>query len=231
MAKLNTSEALTTLMSLKPTSALLLTPQGNSAGADEKEAVSYTEREVDANDLQKGDLVKVLRGGKVPADGVVAWGEASVDESMLTGESMPVSKRVGDRVIGSTILQEGLVHVRVTHVGEESTLSQILTLMEDAVATKAPIQDYADAVRLASLPASFSWSLLTLVRHVSQLSGKLVPFVVLASLVTFVVWYMVVSFASLPADYIPENQTDFLFAFGFALAVMGNFCRSLSFLR
>jgi Cu+-exporting ATPase len=150
MAKLRTSEALTTLMSLKPTTAILLTFKANPADgmSPTVKQNDVTEQEIDANLLEKNDIVKVLRGTKIPADGVVVSGDGSVDEAMLTGESMPVTKQTGDNVIGSTVLLEGMLHVRVTHVGEESTLSQILALMEDAVASKAPIQAYADQVRL-----------------------------------------------------------------------------------
>ncbi len=181
---MRTSEALTSLMNLKPTVATLLTfrerlpseeePASASASASDSKSDAPTpnpkakskyatvsaadaafyvpsnieaEVEVDANSLQPGDVVKVLRGTKIPSDGVVVWGSGSVDESMLTGESMPVIKgKAGDAVIGSTVLGEGLLHVRVTTTGEQSTLAQILSLMEDAVASKAPIQAFADQV-------------------------------------------------------------------------------------
>jgi Cu+-exporting ATPase len=80
--------------------------------------------------LQAGDIVKVIRGSKVPADGVVAFGTSSMDQSFITGESMPVLKNIGDVVIGGSVNQDGMIRVKVTKVGEQSTLASILRLLE-----------------------------------------------------------------------------------------------------
>lgn len=92
------------------------------------------------------DLVKVVRGGRVPTDGVIVRGNSNIDESMITGESIPVQKTVGDAVIGSTVNEDGMLIVKVTKMGDESMLANIVRLMEDAQASKAPIQAFADKV-------------------------------------------------------------------------------------
>jgi len=89
----------------------------------------------------------VVRGQRIPADGKVAFGSSSVDESMITGESMPVNKKVGDPVVGGTVNQEGTLIVEITKVGDETVLRNIIKLMEDAASSKAPIQEVADKVR------------------------------------------------------------------------------------
>lgn len=150
-AKGSTGDAITALMALAPRTALLL--QGRR------------EREVDAKLLLQGDLVKVLPGAKIPADGVVAWGESAVDESALTGESLPIPKKVGDEVIGGTVNHGSVLHVRLTTVGENSALSQIVGLVEQAQSQRAPVQEFAD-----------------------RISGVFVPVVMTLSLLTFILW-------------------------------------------
>ncbi len=102
--------------------------------------------------VQPGDLMVVLPGEKIPTDGVVETGASSVDESMLTGESMPVGKQVGDRVFGATVNQEGRMVVRATAVGSETALAAIVALVEAAQASKAPIQRLADRVSSVFVP-------------------------------------------------------------------------------
>ncbi len=142
------------------------------------------EREVAASRVKPGDVVLVRAGEKIPVDGEVIEGEAAVDESMLTGESLPVDKTNGDEVSGATINSSGRLLVRATRVGSETVLSQIVRLVEEAQADKAPIQRLADAV-----------------------SNIFVPAVILISLVTFLVWTLVVG-------------ASFLFAFKMAIAVL-----------
>lgn len=138
MAKGQTSEAITKLMDLSPVTATLLTRPTN---VDDGE---FVEREIDSRLVQRGDVIKVLPGGKVAADGVVSWGQSHVNESMLTGEAKPVVKREGDRVTGGTLNIDGVMHVKVTHIGSESTLMQIVRLVEAAQMARAPVQKFAD---------------------------------------------------------------------------------------
>ena len=114
-----------------------------------------------------GDRVIVRPGEKIPVDGVVVSGASSVDESMLTGESLPVAKAEGDKVIGATLNKQGLLHFEATAVGRQTALAQIIKLVEQAQGSKAPIQ-----------------------RIVDQVSGYFVPAVIVLAVLTFVVWYL-----------------------------------------
>jgi P-type Cu+ transporter len=104
------------------------------------------EKEIDASLVQPGDALKVLPGSKVPADGIVIWGSSHVDESMVTGESVPITKEVSSLVIGGTINLHGILHIQATKVGPGTVLSQIISLVETAQMSKAPIQKFADYV-------------------------------------------------------------------------------------
>lgn len=115
-----------------------------------------------------GDIVLVRPGEKIPVDGIIKTGHSTVDESMLTGESIPVDKKVGDEVIGATINKEGVFEFEASKVGKDTALAQIVRLVEEAQASKAPIQRFAD-----------------------RISGIFVPAVVGAALVTFLVWYFI----------------------------------------
>lgn len=107
---------------------------------------------VDPADLRPGDRVLILPGEKVPTDGIIVGGASSLDESMLTGESAPIDKTVGDEVFGATVNQQGRLEVDVTRVGSETTLAQIVRLVEEAQATKAPVQRLADRVSSVFVP-------------------------------------------------------------------------------
>lgn len=96
--------------------------------------------------VQPGDALKVLPGTKVTADGLVIWGSSYVNESMVTGESVPVLKEVDSPVIGGTINLNGVLHVQATKVGSDAVLNQIISLVETAQMSKAPIQKFADFV-------------------------------------------------------------------------------------
>ena len=113
-------------------------------------ATIYTEdgstREVPAELLHPGDVVRVVPGEKIAADGVVERGQSAVDESMITGESVPVEKKARSQVIGGTVNGSGTFDFVVTRAGKDTSLSQIVTLVQDAQVSKAPIQDYADKV-------------------------------------------------------------------------------------
>jgi len=107
---------------------------------------------VDVSDVSVGDTVIVLPGEKIPTDGRVGRGTTNIDESMLTGESAPVEKAIGDDVFGATINQQGRIEIEVTKVGEATALAQIVRLVEDAQATKAPVQRLADRVSAVFVP-------------------------------------------------------------------------------
>ena len=123
--------------------------------------------DIPVEEVVKGDLVIVRPGEKIPVDGIVENGHSSVDESMLTGESIPVEKNVGDKVVGATMNKNGSLEFRATNVGSETALAQIIRLIEDAQGSKAPIQDYAD-----------------------RESAWFVPAVILVACFTFAVWYI-----------------------------------------
>lgn len=127
-----TSEAIRKLMSLQPKIARVLR--------------DGSEREIPAEAVQVGDIVIVRPGERIPVDGVVLEGYSAVDESMITGESMPVEKKAGDEVIGGTLNKTGAFQFRATKVGGETALAQIIKLVEDAQTSKAPIQKLADWV-------------------------------------------------------------------------------------
>lgn len=152
-AKAKTSDAIGALVALRPSTATVLRD-----GA---------ETEVDTADLQRGDRIVVRAGGTVPVDGRVIEGGGSVDESALTGESMPVQKAVGDKVTGATVMKTGYMVFEATEVGEDTTLSQIIRLMEEAASTKAPIARMAD-----------------------KISGVFVPVVISIAVVAFIAWML-----------------------------------------
>src|SRR3990170_3051032 len=127
-----TSEAIRKLMKLQPKIARVL--RGD------------VEDEVPADEVEVGDVVLVRPGESVPVDGIVREGYSAVDESMLTGESLPVEKKAGDNVIGGTLNRTGAFKFKATRVGKETALAQIIKLVEDAQASKAPIQKLADWV-------------------------------------------------------------------------------------
>ncbi len=114
--------------------------------------VDGREVEVAAEDLSPGDVMVVRPGESVPTDGVVLEGESTVDESMATGESLPVSKAAGDEVIGATINQAGLLKIEATKVGKDTFLSQVIKLVEECQGTKVPIQEFADRITGVFVP-------------------------------------------------------------------------------
>ncbi|WP_409343265.1 heavy metal translocating P-type ATPase [Paenibacillus sp. MBLB4367] len=155
LAKGRTSEAIKTLMGLQAKTALVVR--------------NGEEMTVPVEQVMTGDVVLVKPGDKVPVDGEVIEGVSSVDESMLTGESIPVAKSAGDAVIGATINKNGALRIRATKVGKETALAQIIKVVEEAQGSKAPIQRVADVI-----------------------SGIFVPIVVGIAVITFLVWYFAV---------------------------------------
>jgi Cu+-exporting ATPase len=120
------------------------------------------EVEVAIEDVQVGDVMVVRPGEKVPTDGVILEGESAVDESMATGESMPVNKHPGDEVIGATVNQEGLLKVQAAKVGRDTFLAQVIKMVEQAQGSKVPIQEFADRVTGVFVPVVMGVALLTL---------------------------------------------------------------------
>lgn len=150
-SKGKTTDALKSLMKLAPKTAVIL-----------KDGVEET---VVIEEVQKGDVFVVRPGENIPVDGIVLEGNSAVNESALTGESIPVDKEVGDKVSAATVNQSGFIRCEATRVGEDTTLSQIIQMVSDAAATKAPIAKVADKV-----------------------SGVFVPAVIGIAIVTFVIW-------------------------------------------
>lgn len=147
ISKGRTTDALKGLIKLRPVTAVLYE--------------NGTEREVGISEVKPGDIFAVKPGESIPADGVVVFGSSSVDESALTGESIPVDKEEGSQVSAATINTSGYIRCRATRVGEDTTLSQIIKTVSDAAATKAPIARTADRVSGIFVPAVIGLSVLT----------------------------------------------------------------------
>ncbi len=147
LAKGRTSEAIKKLMSLQAKTARVV------RGGEEME--------ISTDQVLTGDIVLVRPGEKIPVDGVVLEGRSAVDESMLTGESMPVEKGPGDAVIGATLNKLGMLRFEATKVGKETALAQIIRLVEDAQGSKAPIQKLADRVSAVFVPVVIGIATLT----------------------------------------------------------------------
>ncbi|MDP4118081.1 MAG: heavy metal translocating P-type ATPase, partial [Bacillota bacterium] len=156
VAKGKTSEAIKKLIGLKAKTA--------------KVERNGKEMDIPVDEVEKADIIIVRPGEKIPVDGVITEGNSSVDESMLTGESLPVEKNVGETVIGATINKFGTFKFKATKVGKETALAQIIKMVEDAQGSKAPIQKIADRV-----------------------SGVFVPVIIGIAALTFVVWFFVVN--------------------------------------
>ena len=213
-AKGKTSEAIRKLASLQPSTATIVEVHGEGVTSPDDDfadvaapafqslaaAVSAAgpenEREVDTALLQRGDVASVFPGAHFPADGIVLCGKTAADESMITGESMPVSKSPGDGVIGGTVNRSGMVLVLARGVGADSMLSKVVRLIEDAQVAKAPIQAYADKV-----------------------SAVFVPAIVVIATVTWVTWFSLASAGALPSKW-TDVEGEFLFSFLFAITVL-----------
>ncbi len=153
-SKAKTNDAIKKLMGLVPKTAIILDDNGN-------------EKEIDIENVSVGDIVVVKPGSKIPVDGIIVDGKTAVDESMLTGESIPVEKNVGDRIIGASINKNGTVKFKAEKVGKDTALAGIIRLVEEAQGSKAPIAKLADIV-----------------------SGYFVPTVFFIALAASVIWYV-----------------------------------------
>ena len=149
-AKKKTSEAINKLMDLKPKTAVKVLPDGSVT-------------EISADDVKEGDILEVKSGQTVPVDGVVVSGRCAVDESAVTGESVPAAKETGDTVIGATTLTGGYVRMQATKVGEGTVIARIIKLVDDATSSKAPVAKTADKVAGIFVPAVILIALVTLV--------------------------------------------------------------------
>ncbi|KJD99690.1 Cu2+-exporting ATPase [Cryptococcus gattii NT-10] len=175
IAKGKTSAALTDLLSLTPSSATIYADPPAEGGLPDSSAQT---RKIPTELVQVGDVVLLVPGEKIPADGTVLSGSTSVDESMVTGEALPMPKTAGSQVIGGTVNGLGTITFRVTRAGADTALSQIVKLVEEAQTSKAPIQQFAD-----------------------RIAGIFVPIVISLSLTTFVIWMIIShfwSYGSLP---------------------------------
>ncbi|XP_074337975.1 copper-transporting ATPase RAN1-like isoform X2 [Apium graveolens] len=189
LAKGKTSDAIKKLVELAPATAVLL--------LKDKGGKIIGEKEIDALLIHPGDVLKVIPGTKIPVDGVVVWGTSYVNESMVTGEAISVSKEVNCSVIGGTINLHGSLHVKATRVGSDTVLSQIVSMVETAQMSKAPIQKFADYV-----------------------ASIFVPTVIVFSMLTFAGWYIGGVLGSYPEEWLPENGNHFVFALMFAISVV-----------
>jgi Cu+-exporting ATPase len=165
VSKGRTGEAIKKLMGLAPKTALIL-KTGPSGEA--------TEAEIPIGEVIPGDIVVVKPGAKIPVDGMVIWGTSSVDESMLTGESMPVDKKAGDKVYGATVNANGLIRFRAEKVGGDTALAGIIKLVEDAQGSKAPIAQLADIVSGYFVPIVCAIALSALIAWFAAASAGLV---------------------------------------------------------
>ena len=204
LAVRRTSQALTHLLKLQPKTAIkVVIPVTNSSKKwNPLNNDPYREEIVPVTAIDTGDIVKILKGSSIPADGILRFGEMTVDESMITGESSPVLKTLGSVVLGGTICAEasqkaGASFVEVTGVGSNTALSQILQLVQDAQNRQVPIQDFADKV-----------------------AGIFVPTVVCLSALTFVVWYFLIQIGVVPLSLLPMDESPMTFSLLFGISCL-----------
>ncbi|OBZ85980.1 Copper-transporting ATPase 2, partial [Choanephora cucurbitarum] len=205
LAKGKTAETITKLMDLQPEKAILIETQRDdveSSAARDGDGNFVdrivSEREIESKDIQVGDILKINAGGRIPCDGKVWRGSSTADESMITGESIPVIKNKGDNVITATINLTAPIYVRAVRVGSDTTLSRIIQLVQDAQASpKAPIEQMAD-----------------------NISSIFVPIVILLALITFIVWEVLSIKNMYPDSWLPAGENKTLFSLMLAVTVL-----------
>jgi len=188
VSKSRTSAALDELMQLQPDRATLITK--------DRETGVAMEEEIDTRLVQISDNIKVIRGARIPVDGIVIEGTSAVDESLITGESLPVTKRANDPVIGGTINTDATLLIRATNVGADTVLAKIVDLVETAQTNRAPVQAFAD-----------------------QIARHFVPCVLGLSLVVFLVWFVLAETGVVPVEW-RKSESPFFFSFMFGISVM-----------
>jgi Cu+-exporting ATPase len=193
IAKGKTSSALVKLMDLQPNTATAVEFEEDEAKWENK----LYETEVDISTVRLGDIIKVIPGGRVPVDGIIVKGSTSIDESMITGESVPVAKNVESAVIGGTVNIDGLVYIRTTRTSERSVLTSIAKLVEDAQSQKPRLQAIAD-----------------------RISSYFVPFVIALSIITLLVWLLLGYTGMYPSEWRPEGMNAFVFALLFSASTV-----------
>src|SRR5256885_2193160 len=172
-ARSRTGQAIKALLALAAKTAhrirkpVAATPSSQRIGG-EGAATNWQEEEIPVDAIQKGDLLRVRPGEKVPIDGVIVEGQSNIDESMITGEPMPVSKRAGDKVVCATVNQTGSFLMRAERIGSETLLTQIVQMVAEAQRSRAPLQKLVDTV-----------------------AGYFVPAVIGVAIITFIVWSIV----------------------------------------
>lgn len=206
-AKGATSTALSRLISLAPRNCQIVTDLQKyesyiasvNGNVELKEEESFPTETIIIDLIQKNDITIVLPGHKVPADGEVVFGDSEVDESMLTGESLPVYKKIGDRVIGGSINGPGLLHVKVTQVGKKSQLQQVIKMVKESQTSRAPVQRYSDFI-----------------------AARFVPAILLLALLTFVFWAILCNFSSdsLPKVFEKDDNGKFFVCLKLSISVV-----------
>ncbi|CAB4405360.1 unnamed protein product [Rhizophagus irregularis] len=188
-----TFETITKLMELQPEKAILIT-----LGYDENKQEVIDEKEIDMDLVQVNDILKVNPGAKIPCDGKIFRGTTSLDESMLTGESIPVTKGVDDEVISATVNLSSMIWIKATRVGSDTTLSRIIELVQTAQSSKkAPIEALAD-----------------------KIAQVFVPVVISIAILDFIIWVSLGAAGKIPKDWIPNNEPYQTFSLFFAISVM-----------
>lgn len=209
-AKGATSTALSSLLSLTPPTCTVISDvplyeefmqqQKNSNSKSQVALQDFATKVVNTDMLKPSDYSIVYPGGRIPADGEIVYGETEIDESLLTGEPLPVYKTVNDRVIGGSINGPFLIHIKITHTGKDSQLQQIINLVKDTQVTKAPVQRFSDYV-----------------------AARFVPTVLLLALFTFITW-MVLCFTihteQLPKIFRNEVNGRFFVCLKLAISVV-----------